>query len=411
MRESETKVARLLRWRSGETPGPWSVSLYPTNRCNFRCPICWQRNPDLKLNHQDEVASERYFRFVDEGAEAGVREWSILGGGEPLVRGDLIIELCERIKQRGMSGYIQSNGSLFTEGQLERLVDAGLDRIRVSLDGPNTEINDKIRHPGSFEKASSNLKLLAAIKRRKGATAPLSSFYTVITSANYDRLDEMVECASSLGISDIEASAMIVHSGEGRPFQLDERQKAALPGHLERAIKRAEQLGVENNFSLYFRDEITADPNAMHVGGRMGTGDFLDAPCFWPWLNLVVLANGSAGPCCMYNCECMDEDNNIAARSLMEVWQGPYFRQLRARMLEGRMPSYCATCPSTLFAQQDVLRREARAWLDRDVPPAGAFRRLPWMARKTLRSVRRNGVRQAFKRGLEWVQITRRGRG
>ncbi len=408
MHGCETKVHRLLRWKSGGTAGPWTVSLYPTNRCNFRCPICWQRNPNLKLDHKDELPSERYLRLVDEGAEAGVREWSILGGGEPLVRGDLIMDLCERIRRKGMSGYIQTNGSLFSSAQLERLVGIGWDCVRVSLDGPNAEVNDTIRDEDSFERATSNLKKLAEIKRRARSDVPVVSLYMVITSLNCDKLDQMAECASDVGASDIEASTMIVHSNEGRPFQLDERQRAELPRHLERAIKRADELGIRHNFSLFFRGDITADPNAMHSGAEAPVRDFLEAPCFLPWLNMVVLYNGSAGPCCMYDSECMNDDNNIGKSSLMQVWLGSYFRQLRAQMLEGRMPGYCATCPSTLFAEQDVLRREARECLNQDTPPEKSFpHSVPWIARKALRSVRQYGPRRALQRGIEWIRIRR----
>ena len=405
----ETRIDRLLRWRAGGTAGPWSVSLYPTNRCNFRCPICWQRNPSLKLDHRDEVPDERYLSFVDEAAEAGVREWSILGGGEPLVRGDLVMDLFERIRRRGMSGYIQTNGSLFTRAQLERLVDIGLDCVRVSLDGPNAEVNDAIRNESSFERAASNLKMLAEIKRQKRSAVPAVSLYMVVTSLTYDKLDRMIECASALGASSIEASTMIVHSEEGRPFQLDERQKAELPGHLERAIRRADQLGVQHNFSLFFREDITANPNAMHGRAKAVGSDFFDAPCFLPWLNMVVLYNGSCGPCCMYNSENMSDDNNIGKSSLIQIWQGSYFRQLRARMLEGRMPGYCATCPSTLFAEQDALREEARSLRDQPNASDPFFpNTLLWMARKAVRSARRYGLRGAFRRGIEWARIKRR---
>jgi len=400
-----------LHWRSGGSAGPWSISLYPTNRCNFRCPICWQRNPKVKLNHKDELPDERYLSLVDEAAEAGVREWSILGGGEPLIRGDLVMSLCERIRRKGMCGYIQTNGSLFSEIQLQRLVDTRFDGVRVSMDGPTAEINDAIRNESSFERATANLTKLAELKHRAHSTVPDVSLYMVVTSLAYDKLDQMAEYAASVGASGIEASTMIVHSEEGRRFQLDERQKAELPGHLERAIRRADELGVRNNFSLLFREEIMANPNAMRPGATTQAYDFFDAPCFMPWLNMVVVYNGSAGPCCMYDCECMSEENNIRDNSLMQVWMGPYFQQLRARAREGRMPGYCATCPSSLFAEQDVLRQEAKACLNRDLPPdEGLAHVLPWMARKAVRSLRQYGPRRALRRGIEWMEIRRRGR-
>jgi len=45
-READTPLHRLCRWQSGETPGPWTITLIPTNRCNLHCLMCWQRQID-----------------------------------------------------------------------------------------------------------------------------------------------------------------------------------------------------------------------------------------------------------------------------------------------------------------------------------------------------------------------------
>ncbi len=404
MSATETRAERLLRWRAGETAGPWSISLYPTIRCNFHCPICWQRNPDFKLEFHNELPDERYLSLVDEAAEAGVREWSIMGGGEPLIRGDLVIALCERIKSNGMSGYVQTNGSLFTPAQLLRLVDARFDAVRVSVDGPTAEINDTIRNAGSFERATANLKMLADFRRKTRAKFPIVSIYMVITSLAYDKLDRMVEYAASVGASSIEANMMVLFSEAARPFQLDERQKADLPAHLDRAIHRAKQLGIRTNFDLFYAEEIVQDPNSMRPLETPTAQEFCELPCFQPWLDMVILHNGSAGPCCIYDFECTRDDNNVGKRPLMEVWMGPYFRKLRSDVPAGRLPGYCRTCPSILYAKQAVLRTEMHTYLAPD--PVGG--RPSAMAKKAVACLWKYGARGAVRRGLEWREIQRR---
>ncbi|HOZ46954.1 MAG TPA: radical SAM protein [Candidatus Hydrogenedentes bacterium] len=411
MGASEIRIQRLLRWSRGGEAGPWSINIYPTNRCNFRCPICWQRDPAYTPHYADEIPDARYLRLIDEAAEAKVCEWSILGGGEPMVRGDLIMEMCERIRRKDMYCYIQTNGSLFTESQLERFVDMGMNAVRVSLDGPNAAINDAIRHESSFERATANLKKLAEIKRRAHSKLPAVSIYMVLTSSTYDKLDQMLEYAASVGAMEVEATTMVVHSEDARRFQLSEQQRAELPQHLKRALERGGELNIHNNFALFYQDAITVDPNAMP--GRKAGPDrgFFDAPCFEPWLNMTVLPNGRAGPCCMYDGEYTGDGGSIATSSLMGVWMGPYFQRLRAQALEGRLPRFCATCPSTLFAQQDALRGEARTYVNLEKPPSTALADVvPWLARKTARSLRRHGPRGAIQRGREWFGIHKRGK-
>ena len=42
-------MGRLDAWRNGGSAGPLRVTLFPTNRCNLRCSICWQRWADVGL--------------------------------------------------------------------------------------------------------------------------------------------------------------------------------------------------------------------------------------------------------------------------------------------------------------------------------------------------------------------------
>ena len=112
-RDGDTPLTRLHRWQAGETPGPWTITLIPTNRCNLRCEICWQRRTEADFGH--EVQDSRLEELVDEAAAMGVREWNISGGGEPMARAGLVLSLCERIRERDMNGALQTNATLSRE--------------------------------------------------------------------------------------------------------------------------------------------------------------------------------------------------------------------------------------------------------------------------------------------------------
>ena len=182
--ENDTKLNRLMRWRKGETPGPWQIVVFPTNRCNLKCSICWQRWVEEKwgkVDHSRELSDERLLRLVDEAAAMDVREWSIGGGGDPMVRGDLIMRMCTRIRELNMNGGIFTNGTLLTRAHLEHLVDIGWDRLDFSLDGPTAEINDAIRSKGSFERVAASMGLLDEIRNAKGKTLPIIDVHVVLT--------------------------------------------------------------------------------------------------------------------------------------------------------------------------------------------------------------------------------------
>ncbi|MDN5863680.1 MAG: GTP 3',8-cyclase MoaA [Gammaproteobacteria bacterium] len=109
-----------------------------TDRCNFRCSYCMPREqfgadhaflPRASLLDFDEIA-----RLARLFADLGVHKIR-LTGGEPLVRRDLERLVAKLAPLPGIGDIgLTTNGSLLTREKAERLHDAGLGRITVSLD-------------------------------------------------------------------------------------------------------------------------------------------------------------------------------------------------------------------------------------------------------------------------------------
>jgi len=371
--------------------------LYPTNRCNLRCAICWQRwvTPDF----EHEVPDARLLDLVDEAAALGVRTWTLCGGGEPMVRADLVMNLCERICDRGMNGALQTNATLFSKDHLEHLIRMGWSRIVVSLDGPTREVNDAIRSPGSFDKATASLRTLGESKRRQGSELPHVSLHTVPTSMNYDRLDQMVDLAHDFGCDTVGVSSLAVGGKTCEPFRLRAEHRADLSAHVHRAMSRAQALGIEENFATVLPGAAHRPPQRhpqSQEAPRPGTVDLAEAACFEPWHAVTILADGKVGPCCVFWDEAADSIEN---HSLREVWTGPYLERVRAQILLGDLPSYCVHCPSILRVQTDSFRERLR-W--RQMSGLG---RVGLVARKAIASVRRYGVWRALRRGVTWWRL------
>jgi MoaA/NifB/PqqE/SkfB family radical SAM enzyme len=395
---ADTRLDRLLRWQRGDTPGPWTITLFPTNRCNLRCKICWQRGAE-GLEKTDETSDDRLLTLVDECAELGVREWCIIGGGEPLIRGEVVMEMCARIRGHGMNGTLQTNGTLLTAEYIKHLVEIGWSRVNVSLDGPDQLVNDDIRSAGSFRKATENMNRLREMKLKMKRAEPVMSIYAVLTSTNCDKIDRIVELAHELGCDDggVQLTTMVVHSPMAKPFALTDEQKANISGHLLRAAERAAQYGMFNNFDLYLQEEILADPNAMHRAGTTPAGeDMAAAVCYEPWLSVAITAEGKVGPCCAF---WDPRAESIQTMSFRGAWLGPYLTEIRQRLLEHRLPGYCMRCPSILFARSQTLRTQLiwaqMHWLGK----------LSVLSARSLQHLRRHGIRWTLRRGFEWAKI------
>jgi GTP 3',8-cyclase len=108
-----------------------------TDRCNLRCPYCMPREvfgPDFPFLAREEVLSfEEITTVVRAAAAHGVTKVR-LTGGEPLLRRDIdrLIEMLAGVD--GISDIALTTNGLLLARTAQRLRDAGLDRVTVSLD-------------------------------------------------------------------------------------------------------------------------------------------------------------------------------------------------------------------------------------------------------------------------------------
>ena len=69
---------------------PWAILMDPTSACNLHCTGCWAAEYGNKLN----MSFETMDNIIRQGKELGTYMY-IFSGGEPMVRKDDIIRLCE----------------------------------------------------------------------------------------------------------------------------------------------------------------------------------------------------------------------------------------------------------------------------------------------------------------------------
>lgn len=127
--------------------------------CNLRCTHCFiscsPSNHSFEfLNYEDVV------RTLDESRKLGVKEYYFTGG-EPFMH-PRILDILEKTLEIGPATVL-TNGTLFRDQTVRRLAELRDGSIysmelRVSIDGPDAESNDKIRGMGSFSRAMEGVK-------------------------------------------------------------------------------------------------------------------------------------------------------------------------------------------------------------------------------------------------------------
>ncbi len=185
-------------------PTPRVVAWETTRRCPYDCRHC--RGEARDRDYQGEMTREEGMRLVDRLSEAG-SPILIFTGGEPMARPD-IYDLVARAVQNGLRAVMAPCGHLLTVQAAHRLVECGLSRISISLDGPDAATHDAFRGvPGAFEAALRGLRNA----REAGLEFQIN---TTVTRDNVGRLPGMLDLAVDLGAVGLDAF-FLVPTGRG----------------------------------------------------------------------------------------------------------------------------------------------------------------------------------------------------
>ena len=152
---------------------PWAILLDPTSACNLHCIGCWAAEYGNKLN----LTFEELDSIITQGKDMGVYVY-LFTGGEPLVRKDDIIRLCEKHNDCVFSSF--TNGTLIDEKFADEMLRVKNFMPAISLEGME-EATDARRGKGTFAKVIRAMDLLRERKLLYG----ISSCYT---SVNYDSI-------------------------------------------------------------------------------------------------------------------------------------------------------------------------------------------------------------------------------
>ncbi|MDO8721655.1 MAG: radical SAM protein, partial [Syntrophales bacterium] len=152
----------------------WEV----TRSCNLACIHC--RASSECGPYQGELDTDRCKRLLDEIA-AFSTPVIILTGGEPLLRPD-IFEIAAYGNGKGLRMVMATNGTLVTEEIARRIIDAGIRRVSISIDGLNAERHDAFRKvPGAFAGTMAGIEAM----KKAGLEFQIN---TTVTKMNIDQL-------------------------------------------------------------------------------------------------------------------------------------------------------------------------------------------------------------------------------
>jgi MoaA/NifB/PqqE/SkfB family radical SAM enzyme len=159
--ENRTKLETVIPLRT-----PFIINIDPSDACNFQCKFCPTGDRELMRNTPGRghgvMDFDLYKRIIDSIGEFDdkIKVIRLYKDGEPLLNPHFA-EMVEYAKKSGCCDRVDTttNASLLTHELSLKIIDAGLDRINISVEGVNeAQYADFARYKIDFQKFVDNIR-------------------------------------------------------------------------------------------------------------------------------------------------------------------------------------------------------------------------------------------------------------
>ncbi len=304
---------------------PVRMTIDTGNICNLKCPFC--PTGIGRPTRSKNFLNYDCFKKVADEVKDYLYSVDLYNWGEPFLNPD-IFRMIRYLKDSNIQVNLNSNLNTLKKEDMGRVVDSGLDELKVSIDGASQESYSKYRINGDFDIVMTNLKELIRIKKERHVNHPVVAWQFLIMRHNEGEMREARRLAKEIGVDEIEFRPMRTCMG------VENLMKDALK------IKALEGwLPVDERYSRYDYKNLR----------RKDTG----LGCLFLKTTMVINADGSVSPCCGVYDEKWDF-GNVFKDGVMNVWNNARYQQAR-KAVAGRDGSdkslICSYCIENGFIE------------------------------------------------------------
>jgi radical SAM protein with 4Fe4S-binding SPASM domain len=287
---------------------PFAISIEPTTVCNLHCPECPTGNGTL--GRSKGTMPLKQFRKYIEMLPKETFHLNLFLQGEPLLNTHLA-EFVLLASARKMVTVISTNAQIMNAAMALQLVDAGLSKLIVSIDGTTQDTYERYRMGGHLHKVESTLGFINHAKQLRQSKTPLIEMQFIAFAHNEHQVSDFKRLAKK-NKADI---ATI------KKAQLYQTNSSLVQQPLDKKLSRYDK----NNGKIF------------HKGNPY-------RHCFKISTSIVSTWNGQLAPCCM------DKDmehplGNLNNTTWADAWNNQTIRQFRTTILHAReQVAICKNC-------------------------------------------------------------------
>ena len=288
---------------------PFSLSIEPTTACNLGCPECPSglkqfTRPVGKLN------TELHHKMLTQVSRS-VFYINYYFQGEPFLHPQFL-DLIKAAKQKKIYTATSTNAHFIDQNKAEEIVNSGLDRLIISIDGMTQETYENYRIHGSLDKVIKGTEFLVQAKKKLKSKTPHLIFQFLAVKQNEHEVDQVFKLGKEMDIDEVRIkSAQLYDYQNGNPL-MPENEK-------------------------YSRYKLQSDGTYRL---KVKTGNH----CWRMWSSSVLTWDGKVVPCCF------DKDAKHVLGSLenidfQSIWNSKKYSNFRQAVLSDRNQiDICKNC-------------------------------------------------------------------
>lgn len=311
------------------------VYIEPTNACNLTCSTCMRNVWDEPLGF---LSKETFERILE-----GLRAFSPIpkvffgGFGEPLFHPQ-IQEMVAAAKQLGAEVELITNGILLDDEVSDWMLNLGLDRVWVSIDGASPESYADVRLGDALPIVLENILGLMGKRIRRELVTPALGIAFVAMKRNIADLPGVIALGKKLGADYFSISNVLPHTPELRDEVLYRNSLffADTPAATYNSTIDLPRMDFSPEISSILVETLKGSGKIAISGKQLTMGD--DSCPFLRKGSMSIRWDGEASPCLplMHTHTSYIEEivrtthawsvGNINDLTLAELWNQPSYR-------------------------------------------------------------------------------------
>lgn len=288
---------------------PFSASIEPTTACNLACPECpsglksftratGRLSPESNRQILDQLGKQLfYINYYFQG--------------EPFLNPDFLT-LIEDAKKHKIYTATSTNGHFITAKTAEKIVESGLDRLIISIDGVTQKTYEQYRRQGKLEKVLKAAQFMVDAKRKLKSRTPHLIFQFLVVAPNEHEVDEVFRLGKEIGVDEVRLkTAQLYDYKYGNPL-MPKNEK-------------------------YSRYRKTSD-------GTYRLKYDLGNHCWRMWSSTVITWDAKVLPCC-FDKDAKHKLGDLHTDDFDKIWKMPRYQNFRQLVFTDRESiDICRNC-------------------------------------------------------------------